>query len=80
MPLEVGTDQLEAPNAGEFSSAPSSSDETHAQPARAFSLEADEPRKDSVRQGLTLEMSGGLKRAQHALERPLDRRVRLGEG
>ena len=25
--------------------------------------------------GPTLEMSGGLKRAQHALERPLDRRV-----
>ena len=30
--------------------------------------------------GLTLEMSGGIKRAQHALERPLDRRVRPRRG
>ena len=30
-----------------------------------------------LKRDLTLEMSGGLKRAQHALERPLDRRVRL---
>ena len=30
--------------------------------------------------GPTLEMSGGLKGAKQPLERPLDRRVRLGEG
>ena len=76
VPLEVGTEQLEAAGQGALGSAPSSSGETNATPLRAFSLEADEPRNDSLRQGLTFDMSGGPKGAKRPLERPLDGGVR----
>ena len=71
MPLEVGTEQLEALDVGELKRAFEQRRDACATGARSHS-KLMRPGNDSVRQGLTFDMSGGPKGAKRPLGRPLD--------